>query len=113
MIIDCGSYSAGVRKADATSVADAARLSREGPGFVWLAVSEPTAEELTELGASFDLPALAVEDALGIQAKSYKRMGLAELQEDTLRILRMNFPDSRYFDEVHALEAGPPTPENS
>lgn len=64
MIIDCARYRAGVRQAEATSVADAARLSREASGFVWLAVSEPDSEELNELGASFDLPALAVEDAL-------------------------------------------------
>lgn len=31
---------------------------------MWLAVSEPDSEELNELGASFALPALAVEDAL-------------------------------------------------
>lgn len=64
MIIDCGWYSAGTRQAEATSVAEAARLSREGSGFVWLAVSEPDSEQLNELGASFGLPALAVEDAL-------------------------------------------------
>ena len=64
MIIDCGWYHNGARQAEATSVAEAARLSREGAGFVWLAVSEPDSEELNELGASFDLPALAVEDAL-------------------------------------------------
>ena len=63
MIIDCARYRAGVRQTEATSVADAARLSREASGFVWLAVSEPDSEELNKLGASFDLPALAVEDA--------------------------------------------------
>ena len=64
MIIDCGWYRAGVREAEAASVAEAACLSREGSGFVWLAVSEPDSAELNELGVSFDLPALAVEDAL-------------------------------------------------
>jgi magnesium transporter len=64
MIIDCAWYHAGVRQAEANSVAEAARLSREGSGFVWLAVSDPDSGEVNELGASFDLPALAVEDAL-------------------------------------------------
>ena len=64
MIIDCARYSAGAREAEVASVAEAARLSREGSGFVWLALTEPDSEELNELGASFDLPALAVEDAL-------------------------------------------------
>jgi magnesium transporter len=63
MIIDCARYSAGAREAEVASVAEAARLSREGSGFVWLALTEPDSEELNELGASFDLPALAVEDA--------------------------------------------------
>ncbi|WP_164737219.1 magnesium and cobalt transport protein CorA [Georgenia sp. SYP-B2076] len=64
MIVDSARYHAGVRDAEATSVADAARLSREGPGFVWVAVSQPAREELDELSGCFDLPALAVEDAL-------------------------------------------------
>lgn len=42
----------------------------------------------------------AVEDALGIQAKSYKAMGLSRLMEDTLRVLEQNFPQSRYLKEL-------------
>jgi len=47
----------------------------------------------------------AVEDALGIQAKAYRLMGLPELAADTVRVLRMNFPESRYLKEIEALEA--------
>lgn len=47
----------------------------------------------------------AVEDALGIQAKAYKLMGMTKLTEDTLRVLRTNFPNSRYFKEVEELKA--------
>jgi outer membrane protein assembly factor BamD len=47
----------------------------------------------------------AVEDALGLQAMAYKMMGLHDLMGDTLRILRMNFPDSPYFTEIETLEA--------
>lgn len=46
----------------------------------------------------------SVEDALGLQAMAYKMMGLHDLMGDTLRILRMNFPDSRYFTEIETLE---------
>lgn len=42
----------------------------------------------------------AAEDALGIQAKSYKRMGMDELLADTLRVLKTNFPNSRYLTEI-------------
>jgi outer membrane protein assembly factor BamD len=47
----------------------------------------------------------SVEDALGLQAMAYKMMGLHDLMGDTLRILRMNFPDSHYFTEIETLEA--------
>jgi len=46
-----------------------------------------------------------VEDALGIQAEAYKQMGLTQLAEDTLRVLRMNFPESRYLKEVGETES--------
>src|SRR3990172_3946407 len=38
----------------------------------------------------------STEDALGIMALSYKAMGMDDLLKDTLRILRRNFPESRY-----------------
>jgi magnesium transporter len=63
MITDCAHYLAGVRQAEPMSVGDAARLAREGSGFVWLASSDPGPDELDELRASFHLPALAVEEA--------------------------------------------------
>ena len=64
MIMDCGWYSRGVRQAEATTVAEAVGLARDGAGFVWLAISDPDPEELAGLGAAFDLPSLAIEDAL-------------------------------------------------
>lgn len=39
----------------------------------------------------------ATEEALYIMAQSYERMGLRELASDADRVLRKNFPDSRYF----------------
>jgi outer membrane protein assembly factor BamD len=47
----------------------------------------------------------ATEDALGVQAMSYKMLGLTRLMDDTLRVLKLNFPQSRYFAEVEALKA--------
>lgn len=47
----------------------------------------------------------SIEDALGIQALSYKRMGLEPLYTDTLRVLRLNFPESRYLDEARDTRA--------
>jgi outer membrane protein assembly factor BamD len=48
----------------------------------------------------------AIEDALGIQALAYKQMKLQTLYEDTLRILTLNFPTSRYLEEIRALDNG-------
>lgn len=45
----------------------------------------------------------SIEDALGIQAMAYKKMGIAKLLEDTVRILMLNFPQSRYLDEINSL----------
>lgn len=47
----------------------------------------------------------SIEDALGIQAISYAHMHMPKLKKDTLRILRMNFPKSRYFEKLQAVEA--------
>jgi outer membrane protein assembly factor BamD len=47
----------------------------------------------------------AAEDALGIQAEAYKLMGMPKLAADTVRVLRMNFPASRYLKEIENLKA--------
>ncbi len=39
----------------------------------------------------------AVEDALGMMAIAYRRMDMDALAEDTLRVLRQNFPNSPYL----------------
>jgi outer membrane protein assembly factor BamD len=43
----------------------------------------------------------SVEDALGLQALAYKKMGMESLMTDTLRVLEKNFPASRYLKEVN------------
>lgn len=52
----------------------------------------------------------AVEDALGVQAKAYKLMGMAKLADDTLRVLRTNFPTSRYLKELEEIKAAAAQP---
>lgn len=48
----------------------------------------------------------ATEDALGIQAMSYKKMGMKQLADDTVRILSRNFPNSHYLEDFKALDGG-------
>jgi len=40
----------------------------------------------------------AVEDALGVMVKAYARMGLSELHNDAVRVLKLNYPDSQYLN---------------
>jgi outer membrane protein assembly factor BamD len=42
----------------------------------------------------------STEEALGIMALSYKAMGMERLMQDTARVLRRNFPNSRYIKEL-------------
>lgn len=42
----------------------------------------------------------AVEDALGIMVAAYREMGLHDLAQDTMRVLRTNFPTSQYLSEL-------------
>jgi outer membrane protein assembly factor BamD len=42
----------------------------------------------------------AVEDALGLQALSYRELGLTGLMNDTRRVLEKNFPQSRYLAKL-------------
>jgi len=39
----------------------------------------------------------AHEEALFLLVKSYDKLGLTELRNDTDRVLRLNFPDSKYL----------------
>ena len=48
----------------------------------------------------------SVEDALGIQATIYATIGLPELANDSLRVLKLNFPESRYIQRVEKALAG-------
>ena len=40
----------------------------------------------------------AVEEALYILAKSYEKLGLTQLNNDTIRVFKLNFPDSQMFE---------------
>ncbi len=41
----------------------------------------------------------ADEEALGIMARSYDKLGLKDLRDDTLRVLKLNYPHSAWLDE--------------
>ena len=43
---------------------------------------------------------LSVEDALGFMALSYKKMGINDLKEDTVKVIKANYPQSSYLSEI-------------
>jgi outer membrane protein assembly factor BamD len=48
-------------------------------------------------GVLLDYPqSPAVERALAIMVKSYDAMGMSELRDDTDRLLKFNFPNTKY-----------------
>ncbi|WP_338761292.1 outer membrane protein assembly factor BamD [Massilia sp. METH4] len=47
----------------------------------------------------------AIEEALWIMIRSYDKLGNVALRDDAMRVFKMNFPNSKFFDE------GAPKPE--
>jgi magnesium transporter len=80
MIIDCAHYVGGVRAPDPVSVGDAGRLPRQTEGFVWVALSDPAAGELDELGTAFGVPLSAIERT----PEDYQRPKLEHHGESTI-----------------------------
>jgi magnesium transporter len=60
--VDWAHYVDGIRQ-PYTEFDDACRTARDGEGFVWLGLHEPTTNQLAQLGEVFGLHPLALEDA--------------------------------------------------
>ena len=76
---DCALYESGRRQPGSLSVGRAAELSRRTDGFVWIGLQQPTQEDVAAIAREFDLPPLAVEDAV----KAHQRPKL-EVYDDVL-----------------------------
>src|SRR4051794_35038096 len=61
-VVDWGLYRDGVRQ-PAQPFPLACEAARAGDGFLWLGVHEPSVRQLAQLGVTFGLHPLAVEDA--------------------------------------------------
>ncbi len=64
VIGDCGVYEDGKRRPGRLSLYDARDTARTTDGFVWIGLQQPTAEEFAVVADAFQLPALAVDDAV-------------------------------------------------
>lgn len=49
----------------------------------------------------------SVEHALGLQAMAYKKMGLTDLMQDTVRVLEKNYPKSQYLKKIVKIATNP------
>ncbi|HET8821974.1 MAG TPA: magnesium and cobalt transport protein CorA [Thermoleophilaceae bacterium] len=91
MIVDRAIYRDGVRQDDGSAP--------PGDGaFVWIGVHEPTAKEFDGLAREFDLPPLAVEDAI----EAHERPKL-DVYDDMLFLV---VKTARYVDPQEVVEIG-------
>ena len=97
MIVDAAVYVDGVRKAEAASIDELVSRDRTG-GFAWLGLRMPNEGELRAAQRAFDLPDLAVEDALRKHDRpKVERHG---------RCLLTVVPTARYVDAREEVEFG-------
>jgi magnesium transporter len=100
VIVDCAYYRDGRRQHEGKmETAEAAAICRQGPGFVWLGMVDPSPEELAAVQDTFGLHELAVEDA-----QSFHLRPKVETYEGgvTFVVLRT----ARYLDEREEVEVG-------
>jgi magnesium transporter len=98
VILDCAHYKDGARQNETPlGLAEAAERCRE-EGFVWLGLHDPSPDELSEAAARFDLPELAVEDAMN----AHQRPKLEDYKEGYFLVLHT----ARYLDDVEEVEFG-------
>jgi magnesium transporter len=101
MILESAHYVDGVPRDEELSAAEAGRRAREGSGFVWLAVADPSAAELEQLRTAFDLPRLAVEDV----REGHQRAKLERYpQTDFIVVKTVRYDDAAKGVEVSELE---------
>jgi magnesium transporter len=83
-VVDCALYVGGVRQPGDWHYRDALTAARRSGGFVWLGLKEPDATELADIGDTFDLHELPVEDAV----KSQQRPKVERYNDMTFVTLR-------------------------
>jgi magnesium transporter len=98
-VVDNAVYSAGRRVATPESAAESLRELAEGEDrLVWLGLYRPEPAELGELAEQYDLPELAVEDAI----KAHQRPKFERYGGTLFVVLKA----ARYRDEIEEVEFG-------
>jgi magnesium transporter len=98
VIVDNAVYVEGRRTADPPSLDETFEVMRERHGFAWIGMYRPSPEELQSVADEFDLPALAVEDALS----GHQRAKIEKYGGSTFLALR----PARYIDSDERVEFG-------
>lgn len=106
MILDCAHYRDGSRQHEETLSLDDAAERCGDDGFVWLGLHDPSDDELRKAAAHFNLPELAVEDAM----QAHQRPKLDDYDQGYFVVVHtacyLDAEEEVEFGEVH-LFAGP------
>jgi len=99
MLVDCAHYRDGCRQNDKPlPVDEAAELRSAADGFVWLGLHDPAADEMLDVAKRFDLPPLAVEDAM----QQHQRPKIEDYDDGFFLVLHT----ARYIDSSEEVEFG-------
>ena len=98
VIVDCAVYEDGKRQPGSLALDELGDACHRDNAFVWIGLFEPTEEEFEAVQREFELPELAVEDAI----KAHQRPKL-ELYDNCIFVV---LKSARYLDETEAVELG-------
>jgi magnesium transporter len=98
VIVDCAVYEDGQRQPGSLSLEELGEACQRKNAFVWIGLFEPTADEFEAVQREFELPDLAVEDAI----KAHQRPKLDVYETCVFVVLK----SARYIDETEAVELG-------
>ena len=97
MIVDCALYSDGRRRHRLDDLRVAMREAEKEDGFVWIGLVEPTADEFDAIAEGFELPQLAIEDAI----RAHQRPKLERYSGVTFAVVK----PVHYVDHVEVVAA--------
>jgi len=98
VILDCAHYKDGSRQHEGPLPVDEAAQRCREDGFVWVGLHDPDEAELRKIADRFELPELAVEDAM----QAHQRPKLEDYENGYFLVLHT----ARYLDDVEEVEFG-------
>jgi magnesium transporter len=96
VIGDCGVYEDGHRRPGRVPLDRAGEAARSTSGFVWIGLQQPTADDIATVADEFELPLLAVEDAV----KAHQRPKLDVYDDVVFMVLK----PVRYVDREEVVD---------